>query len=260
MRITAYAFLTLASLALPAPAAAASKTMLSLYKVDFGKLPAFTAAFNTAIAPALDQLLADGVIQSYGVDNDVLHIPGQPNVTAWITAATYGDIQKAEDATWAAVYAHPSEAKVLLESSDMSAHEDLILETVSSVSGKVPAGVKPFRSVFLFKLKPGSSESEWYKLGAKYYKPLYEKLVKDGVVYSYEVLAQAMHTQDPGNTWVFVLIPDMAALDKIDAAFEAAMKSMTPAQSSIMEKSILNLSDDAAHRDHLMRAIVFKSK
>lgn len=262
MRTIAYALLSLATFALPAAAQSekppSSKTMLALYKVAFEKVPAFTAAFNAAIAPALDQLVADGVIQSYGVDNDVLHIPGKANVTAWFTAATYGDIQKAEDATWAAVFAHPAEAKVLLESCDMSAHEDLLVETVSSAIGTVPAGAKPFRSVLFFKLKPGK-ESDWFKLGEKYYLPIYEKLVKDGVVYRYEVITQSMHTEDPGNAWVSILIPDMAALAKIEAVFDAKMKSMTPEEHKLMN-SLGDLSDDAAHRDFLMRALVFKSK
>jgi hypothetical protein len=241
------------------PGIAQQKTMVSLTKVKFGKTAEYIAAFNTAIAPALDRLVADGVIQSYGLDVDVLHSAGQPNVVGWFSASSFANLQKAVDASTVAAAAHPSEAKLLMENTDQDTHVDLLLTSSAGKFGKVPEGAKPFTNVAFFKVKPGK-ESDWSQFGKKYYQPVYDKLVDEGTIYGYQILMQTLHTEDPGSAWVVVTMPDMAAIDKMEAAFEGAMKMLTPSERSMMQGAIRDQTDEAAHRDQLMRAAAFRMK
>ncbi len=248
-----------ALLALAGGCAAEQKIMVAVYKVDFGKLDAYVEAINKAATPALDRLLEDGVIQAYGVDLDALHSAGQPNVAAWFSASTYGNLQKADDAVLAAIGAHPAEAKVLLESADMNAHEDYLLEAVMSKFGRIPAGAKPVSTLSQMRIKPGKMK-EWRQASEKYFKPIYDKLVDDGAIYSYQALVQGVHTKDPGDVWLLVQMPDMGAIDKLDQAFEARMQAMTPAERSIFENLEATLLVESAHRDGLMRSAIFRTK
>ncbi|MGA2596640.1 MAG: hypothetical protein ABSH09_06555 [Bryobacteraceae bacterium] len=239
------------------PATAQPKTLVALYKVQPGKMPEYVAALNKMVVPVLDRLVEDGTIQAYGIETGVLHSPGEPNLAAWFTAPDYARIQKADDAVLAAIASHPEEARILLEEADMNAHRDMLLESSVEKLGKVPDGVKPFVALAYFRVKPGK-DGDFDKFGEKFYSPVYEKLIKDGSVYSYQVLRQAFHSDDPDGAWVVVTVPDMAALDKLDAAFGAKMKALTPAERSMMDNSGRELSDISAHRDYLMRCVAYR--
>ncbi|HLJ46295.1 MAG TPA: hypothetical protein VKU01_09825 [Bryobacteraceae bacterium] len=253
LNILAVAFL------LASPAAAETKSMVALYKVQFGKLNEYIATLKAVVAPALDRLVSDGVIESYGVDIDVLHSPNQPNLAAWFSGPTYASLQKADETVLAALASHPQESRMLLEGADMNAHSDLLLEASTSKFGHIPDGAMPFKMLIYERVKPAKI-SDYLKYGTKYFTPVYDQLIKDGVVYGYQVFEQAVHTQDPGGIWIVVTVPDMATLDKLDTVFEARMKAMPPDEKSIMENSTRDWTDEAAHRDYVMRAVAFKMK
>lgn len=239
--------------------AAGPKTMVALYKIQFGRMNECIAALNTAVTPVLDRLMSEGAIDSYGIDIDVLHVPNMPNLAAWFSGPTYAGMQKANDAVLAALASHPQQAKLLLDSADMNAHADMLLETEDSKFGSVPAGAMPFRLLVQQRVKPGKLE-EYMRFGAKQFAPVYEQLVKDGVIHGYEVLAPALHTEEPGTLWILMTMPDMAAMDKLDAALEAKMKSLSAAERSIVENTRRQLTEEAGHRDFLMRSVVYKRK
>lgn len=237
-----------------------SITMVALYKVKPGRMGEFLSAAGKVIAPVLDKLVADGVIQAYGLDTDVLHEAHEPNVAGWFNVTSYANLQKAEDAINAAQAAAPAESQVMLSAADMDAHRDMLLETVSAKFGKAaPMGAKPVTSIAVFKLRPGKG-GDWMKAGDRYYKPTYDKLVADGVIYGYQVLQPVFHGADGDVRLVLVSHPDMAAMDKVDAAFAAAIKALSPAERSLMAGSMRDTTDEAAHRDYLMRAVFFKTR
>ena len=233
------------------------KTMVALFKTKFGKMPAFVGAMQKTTIPALDQLLAQGVIQAYGLDTDVLHTGG-PNMALWFSAPSYGAIQKANEAVMGSLEKHPAEAAAIGEAADLDAHTDLLLEVTHAKFGKIPAGALPVTNLSLFRVKTGK-DKDWERAAAKYFQPLYDKLVDDGVIYGYQYLAQGMHTENPGDTWFLVSMPDMSAMDKIDAAFAARMKAMSADERSIFEHLLPTLQEDAEHRDYIMRSIAFKA-
>ena len=60
-------------------------TSVAIFKIKPNKTSDWVAVMKGVFAPALDQLLKDGVITAYGADMDMLHQAGKPNASAWIS-------------------------------------------------------------------------------------------------------------------------------------------------------------------------------
>jgi len=154
---------------------------------------------------------------------------------------------------------HPALMQEAAALSDMSAHRDLVIETLDANYSKLPAGGKPIMAFETDRVKPGRMD-DFMALFRKYNKPVFDKLVADGVIYGYELDTEAFHTMDPGTIWGLVIMPDLATEDKVEAAFGAARMNLPEAERNTLEKQFSDLFDFASHRDRMARAVVFKTK
>lgn len=234
-------------------------TSVALFKVKPDKLGDFLAASGKVFNPVLDKLLASGTVLAYGMDVDMFHSAGEPNVVGWYVVASRSSMQKTEEAMERAQMQNPAAMKIFLEASDINAHRDLFLSRITGKVGRAPAGVKPYTQVSYFKANPGKG-LDLNKGFEKYFKPIYDKLVDDGVILAYEFADEAIHSQGMSSRWVILQVADLAALDKAEAAIAAARAAMSPAERSIMLSAGREAIDDSAHRDHLYHAAFFASK
>ena len=111
----------------------------------------------------------------------------------------------------------------------------------------------------MVRVKPGHMQ-EFMELFRKYDKPVYEKLVADGVIYAYELDTEAVHTMEPGLMWTIVTMPNLAAKDKVNAAFEEANKNLPEAERNMIQKLYLDVVVPGSHRDSLSISQVYKAK
>jgi len=256
-RLLAFATLLCAATTLPAQSYK-SLTSVATFKVMPGKETAFIEK-GAAFTPVLDQLLAAGTVLSYGIDVDLLHVPGETNVAFWVTVPNYAALDKEESAIHDFIAAHPDVMQELIAMTDPAAHHDLVIRTREEAHKSVPAGSKPLGDFDMVRVKP-ERVRDFMELFKKYDKPVLDKLVADGVIYAYELDSEAVHTMEPGLVWTILTMPDLAAKDKVMAAFEEAEKNMPEAERNMAEKLYYEVTVPGSHRDSLSRSVVFKMK
>jgi hypothetical protein len=69
---------------------------------------------------------------------------------------------------------------------DMTTHHDFILRTWEASHKGTPAGAQPVEDIDSVRVKPGRGR-DFLTMFRNFDKPVYEKLVADGVIYAYEL-------------------------------------------------------------------------
>jgi hypothetical protein len=235
-----------------------SLTSVAAFKVMPGKEAAFVEK-GTAFGPVLDQLMASGTVLGYGMDVDVLHVPGETNVAFWVTVPNYDALDKEEAAIQEFIKSNPGVMQELVAMTDPAAHHDLVIRTREEAHKSAPAGARPMEDFDIVRVKEGRIQ-DFMGLFHKYDKPVLDKLVADGVIYAYELDSEAVHTMEPGLLWTILTMPDLGAKDKVAAAFEEAEKNLPEAERNMIEKLYYDMIVPGSHRDSLSRSVVFKVK
>lgn len=256
-RVFAVAAFLLAALSLPAQQYK-SLTMVATFKVAPDKEEAFVER-GKAFVPVLDKLLESGVVTAYGIDVDMLHVPGENNIAFWSDVPDFASLAKANQAIDGFMKANPAVMQDLQSMSDMSTHRDFIVRNWEENHRAVPAGAKPIGDLDVVQVKPERME-EYLELFRKYDKPILDKLVADGVIYGYEIETEAVHTLKPGFVWEIVDMPDLGAKDKVRAAWGEAMKKIPEAERTMLEKTYFEMVDYSTHRDSLSVSVVYRQK
>ena len=186
-----------------------------------------------------DKLLANGTITAYGELGNLIHAEGQPTHADFFWATSEGNILKA----LAAFYAQPDNTSPVLAASKHRDH--LVVSHVHNArSGKY---VGAYLEGSMWQVKPGQTRA-FINLIKDKFVPELEKGLADGNVIFYNVETEDYHTQAPGLVVTVFAVPDAAALDKINDAFEAAL-----GKDSEIGPAIGALTGRDSHRDFLDR-------
>jgi hypothetical protein len=235
-----------------------SLSTVATFKVAPDKEDAFVER-GKAFVPVLDKLLTEGVITAYGIDVDMLHVPGENNVAFWADTPDFTSLAKANAAIEEFIKANPTLMQDIHSMTDMSTHRDLIIRNWDENHRAVPAGAHPVGDMDVVQVKPDRME-EYLGLLRKYDKPVLDKLVADGVIYGYYFSTEAVHTMKPGMIWEIIEMPDLGAKDKVRAAYMEAMKKIPDAEQKMLDKAYFDMVDYSTHRDDLSVSVVYSQK
>jgi hypothetical protein len=211
------------------------------------------------MVPVMEKLLADGVITEFGADRTTVHSPDGYTHSTWFCARSLSGLEKALDALV------ESESKLIPEErrkqdTDFAGtkHADMILRSVGYHNRTVKTE-KGYGTVSAQKMQPGKAQ-DYMALYDKYTKPILEQLYKDGALTAYGVDAELVHTGDPAFRFFWQMLPDADALDKVQAAFDAAREKRTPEERRAIGQSFAELTDTSAHRDSQSNVIYYSVK
>ena len=247
------------------------------YSVVPGKEEEFMNLIKTIGAPVRDKLMADGVIMAWGMETPVLRSPGGTTHLIWFSVENWAGVEKvlnameaqlaklaAEDATAAeAARAKKQQpAKTTAERSrevfDMSKTRDWLTRDLVSGYGPPPAaGVLPFTRYNFVKVKPGKGP-DYRRAWEKYSKPVYDKLVADGVVLAYGLAAEEVKTDGDFTHFVWVATANMAAADKIGPAFTADRARRSEEERTAITDTFLSLIEPDMSRSIVTRCRIFR--
>lgn len=248
------------------------------YQVRFGKEEEFLTLVKEVGEAAFGKLMAEGVVRAWGVDVPLLHAEGAPTHSIWWTVNDMGGVEKtqaaiqehiatleaehkkaAEGARGKRQPATKSLAERFQETTDLSKHKDWPFRELIVGHGRAPhpAGALPYFWISLVRVLPGKAV-EYRQLWEKYTKPVYDKLVADAAILGYEFGTEEARTTDAFSHFVSVSLPDLAAREKVRAAFAAANQARSEETRRQITQSFLGVTDPTASRAFILRSVIFK--
>jgi hypothetical protein len=243
------------------------------YTVFPGKEDDLTILINTVGAPVRDKLLAEGVILAWGVETPILRYPGGTTHLIWFSVANYEGVEKvlngmearlaklaADEAQAARGRQRPAmtTAERSRATFDMSKTRDWLIRDLVAGYGPPPkAGVLPFTRYNFVKVKPGKG-ADYRRTWEKYNKPVFDKLVADGVVLAYGLAAEEVKTDGDWTHFVWIATADMATADKIGPAFAADRARRSEKDRNEITQDFLEATEPDKARSLVTRSRIFK--
>jgi hypothetical protein len=245
-----------------------------VYTIQPGKEDEFVDLVKTVGQPVRDKLMADGVVQAWGLQASMLRVPGTGTHWIWYEVSDWSGIDKVDAAMRAQIAKVNSTDSMaaagkkggkpaastndrLREIADMSkTHDYVTRDLVSGESSTSPAGVLPYTRYAFVKVKPGKG-GDYRKAWEKYNKPVYDKLIADGVVLAYGLDTEEVRTSGEFTHFTWVDTKDLAAMDKLRAAFLADREHRTQEEQDAIANLFNGLLDADASRATIARSLIF---
>ena len=237
------------------------------YHVNPGKEEEFMNLIKTVGAPVRDKLMADGVVLAWGMETPILRFPGGTTNLIWFTVANMEGVDKVLMAMEAQQAKLEAEAKAsnskppserIREAVDMSKTRDwLTVDQVVKLGPNPAPGVLPITRYNFVKVKPGKG-ADYRKTWEKYNKPIFDKLVADGVILAFGLAAEAIKTDGDFTHYVWMATANMAGLDKIAAAFAADRAGRTEAERNSITQAFTDATEPDKARSMVTRSRIFR--
>ena len=245
------------------------------YTVNAGKEEDFMNLIKTVGAPVRDKLMAEGVVLAWGMETPVLRYPGGTTHLIWFSVANWEGVEKVLSAmeaqqskmameeskvSSARARQHPAmtTAQKIRETVDMSKTRDWLTRDIVAGYGNPPAaGVMPITRYNFIKVKPGKG-AEYRQTWEKYNKPVFDKLVSDGVVLAYGLAAEEVKTDGDFTHYVWMATANMGGLDKINAAFAADRAKRTADERASISEQFTSVSEPDKARSMVTKSRIFK--
>jgi hypothetical protein len=247
------------------------------YTVRPGQEEEFMTLVKTVGAPVRDKLMADGVIMAWGIETPVLRYPGGTTHLIWFSVANWSGVEKVLSAMEAQLQklaaedakrtesAHASKQKppmTTLERQqavfDMSKTRDwLARDLVANYGPNPPAGTLPVTRYNFTKVKPGKN-AEYRRTWEKYNKPVFDKLLADGVLLAYGLSTEEVKTDGDFTHFVWMATADMSGMDKIGPAFLADRNRRTADEQAAITEAFTSVTEPDKARSIVTRSRIFR--
>src|SRR6185369_7662983 len=237
------------------------------YHVNPGKEEEFMNLIKTVGAPVRDKLMADGVILAWGMETPIRRYPGGTTNLIWFSVANMEGVDKVLMAMEAQQARLEGEARAnksktpaerIAEAVDMTKTRDwLTVDQVFQVGPNPPAGVLPVTRYNFIKVKPGMA-ADYRRTWEKYNKPVFDKLVADGVILAFGLAAEAIKTDGDFTHFVWMATANMAGLDKIAAAFAADSARRPEAEQNSITQAFADVTEPDKARSMVTRSRIFR--
>jgi hypothetical protein len=204
--------------------------------------------------PILDKLVADGTVMTWGYAVRANHRPGYEwNVLTWVTTPNWAGVGKWLGTALAQMQSRsPEETEALEEKyealEEAGTHFDEVVRAGFASYSETPTKFN-FLYTGHFRARPGKFEAAT-QVFKDIIVPVGDKLKADGTLVGYGLHVQEMHGQHqphekPWSHRTWYAFADLAALDKLQAAFAAAV---TPEG----QKQRAETFEFEAHKDDLL--------
>jgi hypothetical protein len=243
------------------------------YTIFPGKEAELTALINTVGAPVRDKLMAEGVIMAWGVETPILRYPGGTTHLIWFTVANWAGVEKVLNAMEARLAKLAADEAVAARRGgraamttaersravfDGSKTRDWLTRDIVANLGPPPkAGVLPFTRYNFVKVKPGKG-ADYRRTWEKYNKPVFDKLVADGVVLAFGLAAEEVKTEGDWTHFVWIATATMADADKIGPAFAADRARRSEKDRNEITEAFLEVTEPDKARSMVTRSRIFK--
>ncbi len=249
-------------------------TFWHCYAVNPGKEDQFLDLVKAVGAPVRDKAMADGVVLAWGVETSLLRVPDGPTHCIWYAVADWSGIEKVQTAMAAQIVKVNQESSKpakkgekagatvfdrIGEIADLSKTHDFVTRdlVIGLSSSAPPEGALPYARYNFLKVKPGKA-NEFRKIWEKYNKPVLDKLLADGTVVAYGLAVEEVRTEGSFTHFTWYNTKDLAAMDKIRAAFIADRGHRSQEEQDAITHAFTSILDLDASRAEVDRSLIFK--
>ena len=235
-------------------------THVGVFQVKPGKGRDYLNLVRKYEQPVLDKLKAEGTVVAWGVDVPVYHRQGGASHSVWWTVPNYAALEKVASARREVQQKMTAaELQEFFGLTEPDKHLDFLFRTSAGKSRAAPAGTLPYTRIILNRVQPGKAD-EYRQVWEKYFKPVYERLLADGSVLAYSLEQEAQYSMEPEWRWTVVTLPNLAALDKVTAAFDAEDERRSPQERSMLTGQLSSTTVPGTRRDFLLRALIYSER
>ena len=247
------------------------------YTVKPGQEEELMNLIKTVGAPVRDKLMAEGVVLAWGMETPVLRYPGGTTHLIWFSVANWDGVEKVQMAMEAQLQklaaedakrvetAHTSKQKPPMTTAerqrevfDMSKTRDwLTRDLISNFGPQPPAGFLPMTRYNFVKVKPGKA-ADYRRAWEKYNKPVYDKLVTDGVVAAYGLAVEEVKTDGEWTHFIWVATANLAAFDKVGPAFTADRARRSEEERNAIAELFASVTEPDKARSIVTRSRIFR--
>ena len=234
-----------------APPEPTTYTYVSEWVIARAQWADWEALGTKSTKPILDKLLADGTILSYGLYTNIVHSENEPTHASWFEAGSTGAIEKVL-----------AELGKLSPNAIMNApttkHRDFLLQSQLR-RVKASSGGPGYLRVNATLLAPGKG-ADWRATWDKYNKSLFEEMLANGTITAYWIVAEQVHTDDPGWIYIVFLAPNPDGVDKFWAAAAERGRKRNADENRVQNESFAENNVGSAHRDLFARVLHYAIK
>ena len=250
-------------------------TMWYSYTVKPGMEAEFMTLVNTVGAPVRDKLMAQSVVQGWGVEVPLLRGPDSSTHYIWVAVNDYAAVGKVTEAMQAQLAklaadeakaaADPKKkpgmttAERIRATVDESKTRDYLTRDLVFVGAEKlpPAGTTPWVRYNFNKVKPGMNNA-YRAAWEKYNKPVLDKLVADGTLEAFGLSVEDIKTDGNWTHFAWYGCNDASGLDKVREAFAADRARRSPEEREAIGALFGSLTEAHAARSVVSRGIIFK--
>lgn len=225
------------------------KPVLYTYVSEWAVPRAMWADFEkseTATNDAMNKLIADGTITSFGSYSVLNHQEGAPTHGSWFSAGSFANLMKALEG----LRSRPDSTGPIFAASK---HWDFIFDSrdYNSHSGSFKNG---YLRVGHWKYKGGASDPDGKIMKATMV-ALLERLFADGALHSYSIDNEDIHSRNPDTFFIAIVANGADGIDKFNAAIDDDEKKNPAGWAGFG-----SLIDSDGHRDFLAHVDAMTNK
>jgi hypothetical protein len=241
------------------------------YTVRPGQEEAFMELVAKVGAPVRDKLMAEGVVEAWGMDVPLLRGPGKFTHLIWVTVNDFAGVQKVMDAMRARqAQIADEEAKMTKKPAKTTAERArevldgsktrdwLTRDLVSGFGPSMPpAGTLPYTRFNFVKVKPGKG-GDYRRLWERYNKPVFDKLAAQGTLLAFGMAVEELRTEGDWTHFIWFATKDLGAMDKIRDAFNADRAARSQEERDAITAAFNEVTEPDASRQEATHAVIFK--
>jgi len=227
-------------------------TMISHFKAPPGD--AFPDWVRTMYGATLEGLVEDGKVLAWGITMPLFHHDMETTHSIYMSVPDWASLAAAFDAFEEREGTLSAEERAamgeLFSKMDMSTHRDELVQHVRFALGGEGTPAEKYFDIGYHTAHPGKGPQAM-TLYDRLIKPVYERLLADGVITGYGAFVPVEHS---GGGWThggWVGLADLAKMDAVHAAFDEAEASWTPEDGQM----VMETFDASAHYDLLLQVL-----
>jgi hypothetical protein len=197
------------------------------------------AKTNADSKALLDPFVADGTLVGYGFYENRVHSDGGYTHGSWIQANSLANLFKALEP----LYARPDTTGTVFAASK---HMDYLMISTSYGGGAV-TDATGYLHVISVQIQPNKMD-DFMEAYHRYLAPVYDKLVADGSIISYQLDTEYNVENAPGRIFSAVFARDAEGMDKTRAAFDAFFANNPAAMGAIISTAVPDSRNDLLAR------------